>query len=64
MAYTVHYTAAATIDWHHLAPFCHKELETAVRRANSYAMDHGGYVCVKDELGRVLYGTDPAQLDE
>jgi hypothetical protein len=34
----------------------------AVRRANNYALDHGGYVCVKNRDGETIFGTDPAAL--
>lgn len=35
----------------------------AIRRANQYVLDNAGYVCVKDSNGRVVFGTDPAELD-
>jgi hypothetical protein len=47
--------------WYHLE-FCTDD-GAAKRRANGYALDHGGYVCVKDHAGKVIFGTDPEQLD-
>lgn len=62
MSYSVQHTAIGKSPfWYHLDS--HGDLEQAALRARNYAMDHGGYVCVKDGAGKVVYGTDPAQLD-
>lgn len=47
--------------WYHLE--CCKDKQQAVRRANQYVLDNGGYICVQDEKGVVIFGTDPIQLD-
>ena len=62
MAYTVHHTVADKIHWMQYdgAYLCD---QNAIRRARNLALDHGGYVCVKDRNGKVIYGTDPVQLD-
>jgi len=39
-----------------------KDFNSACRRARDYALDHGGYVCVTDETGKTVFGTDPDQL--
>jgi hypothetical protein len=44
--------------WYHLE--CSNDFQQAKKRAHNYALDHGGYVCVKDESGHVVFGTDPA----
>lgn len=62
MAYTIHHTQIGRRPhWYHLE-FAADALVAALR-ANSYALDHGGYTCVKDSRGRVIFGTDPAELD-
>ncbi len=59
---TIQHTAAAGAPyWYHLESAA--EPAAAIRRARSYALDNGGYVCVKDGAGNVIFGTDPAQLD-
>ena len=63
MAYTIQHTAI-TGDapfWYHLE--CAKDLDGAARRARQYALDNGGYVCVKDATGKTVFGTDPVALD-
>ena len=47
--------------WYQLEAY--SDLEKATHRARNYALDHGGYVCVKDSNGIILWGTDPAALD-
>ena len=47
--------------WYHLER--HDNREVAIRRANQYALDHGGYVAVIDWHGNVVFGTDPVSLD-
>lgn len=60
--YTVQHTRIGDFPhWYHLD--CHGELQPAIRRARNYALDQGGYVCVKDEKGATVFGTDPIQLD-
>ena len=62
MAYTVQHTAIGTFPWwYHLD--AHKDEQAAIRRANNYALDHGGFVCVKDATGKTVFGTDPVALD-
>lgn len=62
MTYAIQHTAIGPFPyWYHLET-C-GERDRAIRRANNYALDHGGYICVKDSAGNVVFGTDPAQLD-
>jgi hypothetical protein len=62
MAYTIQHTAIANAPhWYHLDS--NSDYLAAVRRARGYALDHGGYVCVKDASGETVFGTDPGQLD-
>lgn len=60
--YTVQHTQIGSAPyWYHLETT--KDLATATTRARNYALDHGGYVCVRDAAGNVVFGTDPAELD-
>ena len=62
MAYTVQHTRISDRPfWYHLDSIA--TLEYACQRAQNYALDHGGYVCVKDETGKTVFGTDPVELD-
>lgn len=62
MAFTAHHTQIGEQPfWYQLDPW--RDLERATRRARHYSLDHGGYTCVKDADGRVVFGTDPAELD-
>lgn len=62
MTYTIQHTQIGDRPfWYHLE--CAKDLDGATRRANQYALNNGGYVCVKDASGITVFGTDPAQLD-
>ena len=63
MAFSVEYTqhGLKTPYWHLLDVWADRE--EALRRARNYALDHGGYVCVKDGFGNVIYGTDPKGLE-
>jgi hypothetical protein len=62
MRYSIQHTQIGDFPfWYHLESA--RDLEAAKRRAYNYAMDHGGYVCVKDESGKTVFGTDPAELD-
>ncbi len=63
MAFTIQHTSIRGDApwWYHLDSS--RDEQAAVRRARNYALDHGGYVCVKDEGGTTVYGTDPAELD-
>ena len=64
MAYTLLHTQIGHAPhWYQLERWHEGEREAAIRRANQYFFDHGGYVCVKDNDGNVVFGTDPAQLD-
>jgi hypothetical protein len=47
--------------WYQLEAY--SDREKALHRARNYALDHGGYVCVKDATNTTIYGTDPAALD-
>lgn len=62
MAHSVHHTQIGEAPFWYLLEM-HRDEQKAVRRACNYALDHGGYVCVKDATGRVVYGTDPAELN-
>lgn len=60
--YTITHTAIGAFPfWYHLETWQTEHI--AVRRANEYVLNHGGYVCVKDDAGTVVFGTDPAALD-
>ncbi len=62
MSYTVQHTQIGDFPfWYHVDS--HQDFQTAARRAQSYALDHGGYVCVKNTDGKTVFGTDPAALD-
>lgn len=62
MAFTIQHTAVGDFPWwYHLE--CARDFQAACRRAYNYALDHGGYVCVKDESGKTVFGTDPLELD-
>lgn len=64
MAYRILHTAVAAAPyWYLLETWSEGKREAAIRRARGYALDNGGYVCVKDNDGNVVFGTDPAQLD-
>jgi hypothetical protein len=61
-SFSIHHTMiGARPHWYHLEFCC--GMERAKLRANGYALDHGGYVCVKDAAGKVIFGTDPAELE-
>lgn len=66
MASTVHYTKqderSGRPHWHQYDG-AYREQHNAIRRANNLVLDHGGYACVKDAAGKVIWGTDPADLD-
>lgn len=47
--------------WYQLEAYANQR--AAMHRARNYALNNGGYVCVKDATGRVVYGTDPVQLE-
>ena len=60
-SFSVQQTAIGTRPyWYHLETY--GDRERALHRARNYALDHGGYVCVKAD-GEVIFGTDPAGLD-
>lgn len=62
MAFSVQHTLVGAFPfWYHLDS--HEKFRGAVERARNYALDHGGYVCVKNAGGVTVYGTDPAELD-
>lgn len=65
MAYTILHTQIGqpAPHWYQIERWDEGHREQARRRAYSYALDHGGYVCVKDNDGNVVFGTDPAALD-
>ena len=61
-SYTIQHTAIGNSPfWYHLE--CAADFERACRRARQYALDNGGYVCVKDQNGFTVFGTDPLDLD-
>jgi hypothetical protein len=63
MAFSVQHTKVGIPCpyWYQLEAF--SDREKALHRARNYALDNGGYVCVKDATGRVVFGTDPAALE-
>jgi hypothetical protein len=63
MSYTIQHAAMSDTApfWYHLE--CAKDLLYATSRARNYALDHGGFVCVQDETGKTVFGTDPVDLD-
>lgn len=65
MAYSVKHTQiGAQPHWYLLERWDEAHRQKAIRRASEYALDHGGYVCVTDNDGKVVFGTDPAALDD
>jgi hypothetical protein len=61
MSYRIQHAASGDLtSWHYFGYA--KDLESAVHRARQYALDNGGYVCVTDATGTVVFGTDPAEL--
>lgn len=63
MTYSVQHTQIGSRPhWYLLERWDEGHREKAIQRARNYALDHGGYVCVKDSAGNVVYGTDPAEL--
>lgn len=65
MAYSIHHTPAAgnRPSWYQLERWDEGHREKAITRARQYGLDHGGYICVKDHSGKIVFGTDPAHLD-
>lgn len=64
MSYSVQHTNIGQRPyWYQLERWDEGHREKAFARARQYALDHGGYVCVKDYAGNVVFGTDPTQLD-
>ncbi len=65
MAYSVSHTKieGERPCWYLLERWDEAHREQAMHRARNYALDHGGYVCVTDNDGNTIFGTDPAQLD-
>lgn len=64
MSYSVQHTLIGHRPyWYQLERWDEGHREKAISRARQHALDHGGYVCVKDAAGQVVYGTDPAALD-
>lgn len=63
MRHTIAHTAIGTDKphWYHLDTG--PDYQQACHRALNYALDHGGYVCVRDSAGTIVYGTDPDELD-
>jgi hypothetical protein len=62
MTFTIYHTAiGARPHWRTIEK--HVGLQTAQKRAYDYAMEHGGYVCVKNSIGRAVFGTEPNELD-
>lgn len=63
MAYSVRHTqtSGARPHWYLLERWA--DGNKATRRASAYVLDHGGYVYVTDSAGKIIYGTDPAELD-
>jgi hypothetical protein len=64
MAYTIQHTAIGRFPhWYHVESWDEGHRNHAIKRGQQIAMDKGGYVCVQDHAGKVVFGTDPAQLD-
>lgn len=65
MAYSILHTEihGAAPYWYQLERWDEAHRGQAIRRARNYALDHGGYVCVKDNDGKVVFGTDPVALN-
>lgn len=64
MAYTIlHTQISARPHWYQLERWDEGHRKQAIRRARNYVLDHGGFVCVKDNDGNVVFGADPAELD-
>lgn len=62
MAFSIEHTVIGSRPhWYHVQNAT--DLKVASRIAYDYAMTHGGYVCVKDGTGHVVFGTDPLRLD-
>jgi hypothetical protein len=62
MAFTIEHTQIGDAPyWYHLE--CAKTLKAAAATASLYVLRNGGYICVRDENRKVVYGTDPAELD-
>jgi hypothetical protein len=63
MAYSVRHARQGTERpfWYQLEAY--DDREKALHRARNYALDNGGYICVKDATNTTIYGTDPAALD-
>jgi hypothetical protein len=63
MVYSVQHTlqTGPRPFWYQLEAY--SDRDKALHRARNYALDNGGYVCVKDATGAVIFGTDPAALD-
>jgi hypothetical protein len=62
MAFTIQHTSTAFgyPSWYHVGGDA--DYQAAAKKAYQYAMQHGGYVCVKDADGKTCFGTDPAIL--
>lgn len=65
MSYSIRhtFTGAQHPNWYFLERWDEAHRERAIQRARYYVQDHGGYICVKDHAGRVVFGTDPIALD-
>lgn len=63
MAYTVQHAKIGGEQPHWYQLEAYSDFDKALHRARNYALDHGGYICVKDATGQVVYGADPAQLE-
>jgi hypothetical protein len=64
--FTIHHTKVSQDRpfWYRLEAA--SDRGNAIRRAYQYALDNGGYICVKDHthdpMGEVIFGTDPVCL--
>jgi hypothetical protein len=63
MAYSVQHAQCkgARPYWYQLEAY--SDREKAMHRARNYALDNGGYVCVKDASGKTIWGSDPGDLE-
>lgn len=60
--FTIHHCKIESLAPHWYQLEFARDFDRACRRARQYALDNGGYVCVKDRSGEVVFGTNPIDL--